>query len=399
MSKDGYKVMILSASAGTGHLRAADALSAVCATHPRIGEVMNVDALTYTNKLFRDFYSKLYIQMVKKTPTFLGWWYDKFDEPWRTAKTRLMMNRLNTRTLVKQIHEFNPDITICTHFLPAEIISHLITEKKISTRLSIVVTDFDVHAMWLCKAFHHYFVALEESREHLKAMGFPEKRITVSGIPISPEFALAHDRAALRARHGLSMDRPVILLSAGALSVGPAEFIVRALARMKTPAQVVVICGKNEELKARVEEQVKSHRDSPVTYTILGYTNVMHEWMALSDLYLGKPGGLTTAESLAANLPMLIFQPIPGQEERNADHLLEEGAAIRCNQITTMAYKIDLLFQDPERLKSMADAARRIARPHAAQTVVDTLVDQINVSPIRVPRKRQKMMIDVVRTE
>ena len=312
---------------------------------------------------------------------------------------RLMMNRLNTRPLVRLIRDIQPDITICTHFLPAEIISHLITEKEIETRLSIVVTDFDVHGMWLCKAFHHYFVALEESREHLKAMGLPEKRITVSGIPISPEFAVPQDRATLRAKYGLAMDRPVILLSAGALSVGPAEYIVRALTRMKTPAQVVVVCGKNDELKARVEEQVAKHTDSPVTYMILGYTTVMHEWMALADLYLGKPGGLTTSESLAENLPMLIFQPIPGQEERNADHLLEEGAAIRCNQITTMAYKIDQLFQQPERLKAMAAAARRIARPRAAQTVVDTLVEQFNVAPMRVPKRRQKMMIDVTRTQ
>lgn len=395
--KAGHKVLILSASAGTGHLRAAAALLGVCKGHRGIGEVRNVDALTYTNKLFRDFYSKLYIQLIVKSPTFLGWWYDQLDEPWHTAKMRLMMDRINTRPLVQMIKEFNPDITICTHFLPAEIISHLITEKRLKTRLSIVVTDFDVHAMWLCKSFHHYFVALDESKAHLTAMGLPEQRISVSGIPIGAEFSARRNRDALRMARGLSPDRPVILLSAGALSVGPAEYIVRALARMKTPAQVVVICGKNETLKAEVEAEVRRHTASPVTYTVTGYTDVMHEWMALADLFLGKPGGLTTAESLASGLPMLIFQPIPGQEERNSDHLLEQGVAIRCNQITTMAYKIDRLFQDPKRLRSMAAAAKRMAKPRAAREIVETLLAQFNVAPVQVPAHKQKMMTDATR--
>jgi processive 1,2-diacylglycerol beta-glucosyltransferase len=110
-------------------------------------------------------------------------------------------------------------------------------------------------------------------------------------------------------------------------------------------------------------------------FLVLGYTDRMHELMKMSDLFIGKPGGLTTSEALACGLPMAVFSPIPGQEERNADHLLEEGAGIRCNELTTLPFKIDTLLGDPARLARMREAAATLGRPHAARTIVDTLLD------------------------
>lgn len=380
------RVLILSASAGTGHLRAADALEKVCRGHAEVGQVMNVDALTYTNKLFRDFYSKLYMQLVQSAPNFVGWWYDKSDEPWKTDKMRLMLDRINTRPLVKMIRKFRPDVTICTHFLPAEIISHLITKGELQARLAIVVTDFDMHAMWLSRAFHHYFVALQETKVHLTMLGLPEERITVSGIPVDPKFGLKADRDALREKHGLKKDVPLLLVSAGALGVGPAERVAKVLSYMKTPAHIVVVCGKNEELREKVLKQAEQ-QPAHLSYTVLGYTDEMHDWMALADLFIGKPGGLTTAEALVRGLPMAIFFPIPGQEERNSDHLLEKGVAIKCNEVTTMAYKIDQLLGDPARLASMKKAALSLGRPDAAATVVNTLLEQFHLHPVTVEKE------------
>lgn len=392
-----YRVLILSASAGSGHLKAAEALQRVCETHPAIGEVVHLDALTLTNKLFRDAYSKLYIRMIRSTPTLLGWWYDQLDEPWKTARMNFLLNRLNTVPLVRRIREMNPDITICTHFLPAEIISNLINRGKIRTRLSIVVTDFDVHAMWLSRVFHHYFVAIEEARVHLKMLGLPENRITVSGIPILPVFGRKHDRKAWAAKHRIRPDLPMILVSAGAAGVGSAAHVARVLTKLNTPAQIVLVCGANEKLRREVVEVVNAHPAPHLDFRVLGYTNEMHEWMALASLFVGKPGGLTTAEAMACGLPMLIFQPVPGQEERNSDHLLEQGAAVRCNQITTMAYKIDALLQNPARLRRMSAAARRLGRPNAAMDVIETLLAQFRFAPIRLTKEKQNQMADAVR--
>ena len=373
---NGRRVLILSASAGTGHVRAAEALEKVFLQQPDVGEVRNIDALRFTNRLFRDFYSKLYISLVQKAPTILGIVYNSTDEPWKTDRMRLMLDRLNTGPLERFIAKFKPDITVCTHFLPSEIISYLITKGKLDARLSIVVTDLDVHAMWLCRTFHRYFVALEESKIHLMNLGMPGDHITVSGIPIDPAFGEVKDRTELRREAGFDVDKPLFLISGGALGVSPAAGVIDALSRLRHPAQAIVICGKNEEMKAKMEEQARAvEATNPgLKFHILGYTNEMHRWMQMSDLFIGKPGGLTTAECLACSLPMIIVAPIPGQEDRNSDHLLEKGIALKCNEFTTLAHKIDSLLDHPTQLQDMRDKARYYGRPKAANTIVDTLL-------------------------
>ncbi len=372
------RVLILSASAGTGHLRAGAALEEAFGNDPRVDRVMHQDALKYTNKLFRDFYSTLYTKMVRNAPTLLGYLYRASDEPWKNETVRLQFDRLNTGPLVKFITDFDPHITVCTHFMPAGIISYLMEKKELSTHLSIVVTDMDCHAMWLLRRFHRYFVALEETKIHLQALGIPEERITISGIPIDPIFAKPIDRAAVCATYGLNPSQPILLLSAGALGVSPAEFIVQRLKEHLRPeAQVIVICGRDEALVQRVRADVG---DSP-RFKVLGFTDRMHELMKISDLFIGKPGGLTTSEALACGLPLAIIQPIPGQEERNSDHLLEEGAAIKCNELTTLAYKIERLLDDRPRFEKMRQAAAALGYPNAAKTVAETLLED-NLPPL-----------------
>jgi processive 1,2-diacylglycerol beta-glucosyltransferase len=393
----GRRVLILSVSAGTGHTKAAEALEKVFRQQPGVGEIRNVDALRFTNKPFRDFYSKLYIQLVQKAPTILGFVYRNSDEPWKTDRMRLMLDRLNTRALERFISRFKPDITVCTHFLPAEIISYMIGKGKLNARLSIVVTDLDVHAMWLCRTFHRYFVALEESKIHLQVLGLPGDNITVSGIPIDPVFAQppAEDRETMRQKAGFDIHRPLFLISGGALGVSPAEGVLEALSRLRKPAQAIVICGKNPELQADLEKQAAQIQANVpgLTIHVIGYTNEMHRWMQMSDLFIGKPGGLTTAECLACGLPMVIVSPIPGQEERNSDQLLEKGIAIKANEFTTLAYKIDALLDDPARLQSMRDKALQYGRPAAAATIVDTLLNQPLEEPAQVPKQKMTTLL------
>lgn len=366
------KVLIISTSAGSGHVTAGAALAKAFAQDERVEQVAHEDALHFTNKLFRDFYSKGYTTMIRSAPTLLGWAYRSSDEPWKTDGVRLRLDRLNTWPLAKFIRQFDPHITVCTHFMPAGIISHLIETKVLQTRLAVVVTDFDCHAMWLSRTFHRYFVAIEEAKAHLEALGLPGHRITISGIPIDPTFCTRIDRAEARQRYDLAPDKTTLLLSAGALGIGPVEHIVAQLKHLRHNVQTVVVCGHAEDLRRRVEFLV---RDEPDRFRVLGYSDRMFELMQMADLFIGKPGGLTTAEALASGLPMVIFSPIPGQEERNSDHLLEEGAAIKCNDLTTIPFKLDLLLDEPERLKSMRLQALRLARPAAARTIVETLLE------------------------
>jgi processive 1,2-diacylglycerol beta-glucosyltransferase len=281
---------------------------------------------------------------------------------------------LNTRPFVKLLREYQPDLIVCTHFLPAEIVSWLKAKERLASRQVIIVTDFDVHAMWLVHHYERYFVALEEARVYLEVLGIPPEKITVSGIPIDPVFAIKKDKQEMRAKHGLAPDRTTILLSAGGFGVGSVDALVQSLLPLQQRAQIVAICGRNEELKERLTKlAARIKPDASVLLKPFGYTKEMDELMTASDLVLGKPGGLTTSEALAKGLVFVIVNPIPGQEERNSDHLLEGAAAIRCNNLPTLSYKLDRLLSDPQRFKTMQANARRMGHPNAASEIVEKL--------------------------
>jgi processive 1,2-diacylglycerol beta-glucosyltransferase len=371
------KVLLLSASAGAGHIRAAEAIekafSQVKDASSR--EVRHIDALDYTNKLFRHLYSKAYIDLVNKMPEVPGWFYDKLDKPWKNERRRLALDKLNTRLFVKMLREYQPDLIVCTHFLPAEIVSWLKAKERLASRQVIIVTDFDVHAMWLVHHYERYFVAIDEARAYLEALGIPAEKITVSGIPIDPVFAVKKDKQEMRAKHGLAADRTTILLSAGGFGVGSVDALVHALLPLQQRAQIVAICGRNEELRKRLTRlAARAKPDANVLLKPFGYTKEMDELMTASDIVLGKPGGLTTSEALAKGLVFVIVNPIPGQEERNSDHLLEGAVAIRCNNLPTLSYKLDRLLSDPARFKSMQANSRRMSHPNASTEIVDELL-------------------------
>ncbi|HJY31014.1 MAG TPA: glycosyltransferase [Pyrinomonadaceae bacterium] len=370
------KVLLLSASAGAGHVRAAEAIEKAFKQrkdHDGV-EVHHFDVLNYTNKLFRHLYSKAYIDLVNKMPEVPGWVYDKLDKPWKNERRRLALDKLNTRPFVKLLREYQPDLIVCTHFLPAEIVSWLKAKERLASRQVIIVTDFDVHAMWLVHHYERYFVALDEARVYLEALAIPPEKITVSGIPIDPVFAIKKDKQEMRAKHGLAPDRSTILLSAGGFGVGSVDALVQSLLPLQQRAQIIAICGRNEELKERLTKlAARIKPDASVLLKPFGYTREMDELMTASDLVLGKPGGLTTSEALAKGLVFVIVNPIPGQEERNSDHLLEGAAAIRCNNLPTLSYKLDRLLSDPQRFKSMQANARRMGHPNAAKEIVEQI--------------------------
>ena len=187
-------------------------------------------------------------------------------------------------------------------------------------------------------------------------------------------FSQQKDKQEMRAKHGLAPDRTTILLSAGGFGVGSVDALIASLLPLQHRAQIVAICGRNEELKKRLSRlAARAKPDATVLLKPFGYTNEMDELMAASDLVLGKPGGLTTSEALAKGLVFVIVNPIPGQEERNSDHLLEGAVAIRCNNLPTLSYKLDRLLADPDRFASMQKNARRMGRPNAAKEIVDSV--------------------------
>ncbi len=330
----------------------------------------NVDVLTLTNSAFRQLYGKAYLDMVNKAPHLLGYFYDLLDRPSKGGgrdKLRLAVQKMNLRKLIRLYQEQPWDVAINTHFLPAEILASLRRDGKSDLPQATVVTDFESHRMWLNQPCEHYFTASEEGSENLRYLGVPASDITLTGIPIHPVFSQPKDRDALRAKYGLD-GRPVVLQLAGGFGVGPIAEIYRTLLSVPEPTQVVVVTGRNEKAKAELErvEVPATHRG-----VIVGFTKDMDEWMRLADLVVSKPGGLTTSEALASGAVMVILNPIPGQETRNSDFLLENGAAVKVNSISTLRFKVTNLLRDPARMKQLRQGVARIARPRAAFDILD----------------------------
>jgi processive 1,2-diacylglycerol beta-glucosyltransferase len=183
------------------------------------------------------------------------------------------------------------------------------------------------------------------------------------------------DKRSTRLAFGLNPDLPTILISAGGFGVGPVEILLAELLTMKLPAQVVAIAGKSEALKAKLDKLAKkTPPDAAVKIHPVGFTRQMDDYMAAADLLISKPGGMTTSEALARGLPMCVVNPIPGQEERNSDHLLEAGAAIKCNNLPTLSWKVERLLGDPARLECLRGKARALGKPFAGETIVRKLL-------------------------
>ena len=367
------RVLLLSASSGAGHVRAAQALEKAFAAR---GDclVEHIDVIEYVSKLFRNLYDKTYISLVRKAPDLMGVVYERTDQPWSHPRRRLALDRLNAQPMIRMLKRVQPDLCIATHFLPGEILAWLIAKKKLQSQNAIVVTDYDVHAMWLCRTVGRYYVAIPEAAEYLAGVGVPRDIVRVTGIPIDPVFSVPLDRASSRAHLKLDPAATILLLAAGGYGVGPVEQLVQDLLAQRKPWQLVAIAGKSEKTKKRLDEIARSAGSLPTGHARLvpvGFTTEMDRYMAAADLLVGKAGGLTTSEALARHLPMALIEPIPGQEFRNADHLLENGIAIRCNNLPAAAWKISRLLDDPSRMEHMRRAAAQMARPNAAAEIAE----------------------------
>ena len=361
------RVLVLSASVGAGHVRAAQAVELALRQLAPTAEVENIDVLDLTNAAFRKFYGRAYLDLVNKAPHVLGYFYDLLDRRpsprHKSDRLRLLVEKLNLRRLLRFLKTQAWDVIVNTHFLPAEIIASLRRKGDISTPHLTATTDFETHRLWVNQPCDHYFTATEEGAVNLQHWGVPAGDTSVTGIPVHPAFSTPKDRAACLARQGLVGDRPVVLQLAGGFGVGPIENLCRAVLAVETPLELVVVAGRNQELKGRLEQVEAPGRHR---VKVLGFTTEMDELMAAADVVVSKPGGLTTSEALARGAAMVIVNPIPGQESRNSDFLLENGAAIKINNIATLPYKLGQLLADPARLALLKSNARRLGKPQAA---------------------------------
>lgn len=364
------RLLILSVSAGAGHVRAAQAVEAAARTAQPPLEATHIDLLTLVPADFRRLYGQQYIKLVEKLPQLWAYLYSRSDRPSRDSllgSLKRSAEKLNTRKLSAEIERLQPDAILCTHFLPAELLSRQRAKGRNVPPLWVQVTDFDVHALWVHPHVDGYCVASEEVAFRLADRGVPREKITVTGIPVMPQFSAPLDRATCARELGLAADKFTVLMMAGGAGVGGLDVLAARLLRLPDDLQLVALAGRNEELSGRLQRLAKAHAGKLFP---LGFTTTVERVMTASDLVVTKPGGLSVSECLAKGRPMLLVSPIPGQEERNADYLMEAGAAIKAVDAATLEFKLARLLADRSRLRTMGDAARALARPNAAADVV-----------------------------
>jgi processive 1,2-diacylglycerol beta-glucosyltransferase len=362
------RILIPTVTAGAGHLQAASAIEEAWRALRPADTLEKMDVLDFTPRLYKKIYVKGYLQLVKHAPEVYAMVFKKTDNPARLkklARLRRTFARITTQPFVKSILKFQPDAVICPHYLPLEILGGIKAKRRRGPAPLVVcvVTDFEAHALWMEPCVGLYCVATEETKARLIARGAPSEHVVVTGIPIAAKFAARPPVAALQRHYRLRQGITTLLVLGGGFGLGPVEEILSELDKVEKPVQTLVVCGRNEKLRKKLAAQP---RRQPTH--LLGFADNMHELMAASDLILTKPGGLTTSESLALGKPLIILNPIPGQEAANSDFLLERGAAIKINRVEDLPFRLGQLI-GAQKLGDMARAAKHLGRPNAAQDI------------------------------
>lgn len=367
------RILIATVTAGAGHLQAAAALEEAWKQLRPDDELCRVDVLDFTSKLYRKAYATGYMKVAEHLPELYALLFKKTDNPALLAKLsrfRRGAARAASEGFVRYLKRFKPEVVLCTHFLPPEILGNLEDKAgaEITPKIVSVVTDFEAHALWTEPSVDLYCVAAEETKARMTARGVAPESIVVTGIPISGKFSIKVDEDAVLKRMGLRDDSPVVLVLSGGFGMGPVAEILRELNKFQEPIQIVVVCGRNEELRRELAVAERGHPTH-----VLGFVNNMQELMAISSLIITKPGGLTTSEALALGRPIFILNPIPGQETANSDFLLEHGAAAKANRVEDLPFKLGQLYGS-HRLKDMAKAAKKLGRPQAAKDICQEVI-------------------------
>ena len=367
----GPRLAILSCNYGGGHRRAGEAIAAEWGARTS-GRAEMVDYFAeFVHPVFDAVTKFSYIQSVRRAPMLYGLFYRLTGEIRPDSLVQRAINRMGMERLDRYLVSERPDVVCCVHCTPAGTMSDLKALGRTTVPCLTVITDYVTHSQWIHPHVEHYCVPSESVRDGLIARGIPAERITSSGLPIEAKFIRPLDRAALTRRFGLTPGVPVILVMAGAYAMlGGVGDVVRVLAQFPRPLQALVVCGYDRRLEDQVREQTAQ---SPHRFLVFGYVDNVEELMEASDLLITKAGGVTVSEALVKRLPMLIYRPIPGQEEGNTRFLCERGAALAPQTPAALAEDLETLLARPERLAAMRQAATRLSRPDATGVVVDRL--------------------------
>ncbi|MDP4103966.1 MAG: glycosyltransferase [Bacillota bacterium] len=369
------KILILTGSFGEGHQQAAKAIQEAAKLKYQNVETSVVDFMAWAYPNLFPISHFVYIKGVKTFPQLYGFIYQKTYQPTYFSKKLNRMFSLGLKKMLKLLHDEKPTVVVSTYPFSSSIFSKLKESGLTNVPLVTVITDHTHHSYWLHPCTDQYIVGSQETKQELIRLGIPAKRIASTGIPIRTKFLRKSNRTELIHKYQLEAKLPTVLIMGGGEGLIGKEFLTNStLEKIPYPIQLIVLCGNNNRLRLHLE---KSLHHSKHHVVIKGYTDNVEELMAVSDMIVTKPGGVTTSEAIAMELPMLLIKALPGQEEDNARYLIEEGIAIEASQPSELAAKLVEMLENQEMLKQMKKRAENLQTKKAAFSVLDIIQSKL----------------------
>ncbi|MBI3321870.1 MAG: hypothetical protein HYZ91_06350 [Candidatus Omnitrophica bacterium] len=366
----GRRFLLLHITTSSGHHRASCAIERTLKHLDPSATVVNIDALQYASRPVRWAISRTYSSLIRHQPDVWEYLYDNPAVHRRIHYFQALLHRYHATKLHRLLESVRPDAIACTQAYPCGIVADFKRRHHLPIPLVGVLTDYAPHLYWFHDTVDAYVVPSEQVKRRFMTKGVNLDRVKVFGIPIDLRFLEPVNRAAVASAFGLDLSQPILLLMGGGGGFGQLRDIVLNLDTLPYPCQMVVVAGTNRLLLAWLQSQRFRHRVLP-----LGYTQEIHHLMSLATLLISKPGGLTTSESLAKHLPLVVVNPIPGQEAYNARYLLSQGAAVQAGSPETVRQTVRDLLENPDHLESLRRRNAELAHPSAALETARLLME------------------------
>ena len=366
------RIILMYITEVSGHHSATLAVENAIKTLNSNAEILNINAFNYTNPISEKVVNQIYMGVIKKIPQIWDYLYDNPSIAKKLEKIKASIHKFNSPKLKNLFDDFKPDAVACSQAFPCGMVADFKKHYRSSLPLVAILTDYVPHSYWLYDTVDYYVAPSREVAESLIKKGIHQEKIKPLGIPIDPKFKAEVKRNEIRKEFNLAADKFTVLIMGGGQGLGPIKKIVKSLEGINNHIQEIIITGSNKKLYASLKTKIKKYKKSIL---LLKYSDRIHELMGISDLIITKPGGITTAEVLTKRLPMIIIRPIPGQEESNTNYLTGHNAAIRLDDPQEAGLVIKGLLDNPQKLKYMAESARRLSKPDASLDIAKLLLN------------------------
>ena len=367
------KILILYASFGGGHLKAAEALREYYReTYPEY-EVMFIDALKYTSPELNKVFLTSYVQLAKNMPKAWEKIYKLSDQYTSLTDVTSVLSKAVAKRFISMVLDFDPDVILCTHPFAIDMLNILKRKNTLTAKIGLTLTDYASHSLWLTQSdtVDAYFVAHELMIDQLEEEEIERDRVFATGIPVLKKFTLNYTKQTLLQELELEDKFTILFFPGGEYGLSKNSEVFKNLLRIQD-IQIIAVTGKNAKLK-KTFEKMAIHSSKSIK--VLGYTDKIPELLAVSDMVITKPGGLTTTESIVSNTPIIIISPVPGQEEHNSNYVLNNGLGFRLFDNCDVLLTLKSIFANKERINQVLHMQKLLRKPNAAKDICEKMLE------------------------